>query len=309
MRDDPGTLRTLLAGPEPLVAPLALDPLSARAAAAAGFRALYVGGGALGYRTTFSEATLGLQELLDVGVAIRAACDLPLILDGTCGWGDPMHLGRTIAATETAGFAAIEIEDQILPKRAHHHIDIEHLIPQDLMVQKIQAAVAARSNPDFVIIARTNACRTDGLDEAVRRVRAYRDAGADLLLVITRSPQQLLEVGQATGGPLVCMPAAGIPSLPAGLDELGRLGYRLVVDAMTPLLAATKALRLAYQAIAAGRPDPTFGGSYRDEVDRIHELIGLDAMLDIERRTVETATVGAAVEAAVKVDELAAVDS
>lgn len=199
-----------------------------------------------------------------------------------------MHLGRTIAATEAAGYAAIEVEDQILPKRAHHHVDVEHLIPQDLMVQKIEAAVAARSNPDFVIIARTNACRTDGLDEAVRRAHAYREAGADLLLMITRTPQQLLEVGRAVPGPLVCMPAAGIPSLPVGLPELADYGYRLVVDALTPLLASTRALQLAYAAIADGRADPTFGTDYRGEVNRIHELIGLEAMLDVERRTVET---------------------
>jgi 2-methylisocitrate lyase-like PEP mutase family enzyme len=83
--------------------------------------------------------------MCQAGLEIRTVCPLPLILDGACGWGDPMHIHRTIAMTEAAGFCAIEIEDQILPKRAHHHIRIEHMIPQELMVAKIAEAVAARA--------------------------------------------------------------------------------------------------------------------------------------------------------------------
>ena len=107
-------------------------------------------------RAMVTEANLTLTEMVRIGLDIRTASRLPLILDGACGWGDPMHLHRTINMVEAAGFAGIEIEDQLLPKRAHHHIGIEHLIPMELMAAKIRGAVRARRDPKFVIIGRTN---------------------------------------------------------------------------------------------------------------------------------------------------------
>jgi methylisocitrate lyase len=107
-----------------------------------------------------------------------------------------MHVRRTIAMSEAAGFAAIEIEDQLIPKRAHHHIGIEHMIPSELMEAKIRAAVAARRDPDFVIIGRTNALRSAGLDEALRRAEAYKRAGADMLYVSGRRADDLRALGE-----------------------------------------------------------------------------------------------------------------
>src|SRR5947209_8418984 len=124
-------LRRLLAGPEPVYAPLVFSPISALLAEQAGFRALYLGGGSMGYIKAGTEANLSLTEMAQAAVDIRTVCRLPLILDGACGWGDPMHVARSIAMSEAAGFAAIEIEDQIMPKRAHHHIGIEPLIPSE----------------------------------------------------------------------------------------------------------------------------------------------------------------------------------
>ena len=92
----------------------------------------------MGYVKCGTEANLSLTEMCQAGLEIRVACPLPLILDGACGWGDPMHVRRTIQMSEAAGFAAIEIEDQLMPKRAHHHIGIEHLIPIELMVAKVR---------------------------------------------------------------------------------------------------------------------------------------------------------------------------
>ena len=125
--------RRLIAGPEPVYAPLVFNPVSALLAQAAGFRALYLGGGSMGYLKAGTEANLSLTEMAQAALDIRTVCPLPLILDGAGGWGDPMHVRRTIMASEAAGFAAIEIEDQLLPKRAHHHIGIEHMIPSALM--------------------------------------------------------------------------------------------------------------------------------------------------------------------------------
>src|SRR5262245_26659995 len=131
------SLKAQLDGPRPITAPLVLNPLMARMAESAGFPAGYLGGGATGFLKVALEANLNLTEMCQAAIDIHAVSALPLILDGACGFGDPMHMHRTIGMTEAAGFAAIEIEDQLMPKRAHHHIGIEHMIPQELMVAKI----------------------------------------------------------------------------------------------------------------------------------------------------------------------------
>jgi 2-methylisocitrate lyase-like PEP mutase family enzyme len=280
-------LRELIARDVPVVAPLVLDPISAKLAESAGFEAMYLGGGSMGYLKTATEANLSLTEMAQAALEIRTASSLPLILDGTCGWGDPMHLHHTIAMSEAAGFAAIEIEDQLLPKRAHHHIDVEHLIPTELMTQKIAEAVAARRDPAFIIVARTNACRTDNLDEALRRAEAYKRAGADMLLILQKDPEQARDIGERIEGPLFYLTLAGVTSIGMSLAEMGQLGYKIVVDPVTPFLARQRALRLAYQAIAAGAPDPTLDGEYREEGRMVHDTIGLEQLLEVERRTVE----------------------
>jgi len=280
-------LRKLIAREVPPVVPLALDPISAKLAQRAGFEALYLGGGTLGYVQTCTEANLSLTQMAQAGLEIRAACDLPLILDGACGYGDPMHLHHTIAMSEAAGFAAIEIEDQLIPKRAHHHIGIEHLIPTDMMVHKVRESVAARRDSDFIIIGRTNACRSVGVDEALRRSEAYRRAGADMLLVLPKTPEEARTIGERIEGPLVYMMLGGLQSMGMTVAELGQLGYKLVLESITPFYARQKALRLCYEALAQGLPDPTVLGTYKEEDRFIHEAIGLDALLEVERRTVE----------------------
>jgi len=283
------TLRQLIEGTEPVQAPLVFNPLTARLAEQAGFKALYLGGGSMGYIKGGTEANLSLTEMCQSALDIRTVCNLPLILDGACGWGDPMHVRRTIAMSEAAGFAGIEIEDQILPKRAHHHIGIEHIIPTELMVAKIEAALSARRSRDFIVIARTNATRMHGLDEALRRAEAFRKAGADMLLVLAKTPDQVATIGKAIGGPLVLL-ASGDARAASGLSpsELGTLGYKLLIDASTPLMAANRALRDCYAAMIAGKPDPLLGaGGAKVEQERIHAAIGLEDMLEIERRTVE----------------------
>ncbi|MDX1542077.1 MAG: isocitrate lyase/PEP mutase family protein, partial [Geminicoccaceae bacterium] len=221
--------RMIARGSEPVIAPGVFDPLSAKLAEAAGFKALYLAGGVLGYVKVVTEATLTLTELVQTGLEIRTITDLPLILDGVCGFGEPMHLHRTIALSEAAGFAAIEIEDQLIPKRAHHHVGHEHLIPMAEMVQKVEEAVAARRDPGFLIIARTNAVRADTMDEALRRAEAYRAAGADMLWVLHKTPDDVRTIGERLGPPLMYQALGG------GLDTIGftpaemhDLGYRLI---------------------------------------------------------------------------------
>jgi methylisocitrate lyase len=107
----------LMRGNELIIAPVALNPIMARLAEEAGFKALYLSGGSLGWLKCVTEANLTLPELAAVGLDMRAVCQLPIVLDAGGGWGDPVHVHRTIALAEAAGFAAIELEDQLLPRR------------------------------------------------------------------------------------------------------------------------------------------------------------------------------------------------
>src|ERR1700752_4275385 len=167
------TLKDLIRGNDLIVAPVGCNSIMARMAEDAGFKAIYLSGGTLGWGKCVTEGNLTLPEMAEVAVDIRAACKLPLVLDAGGGWGDPVHVHRTIALAEAAGFAAIEIEDQLLPRRVEHHVGIDHLVPTDFMLKKIAAARAARTDPDLLIIARTNARRAGGIEEAIRRGEAF----------------------------------------------------------------------------------------------------------------------------------------
>jgi 2-methylisocitrate lyase-like PEP mutase family enzyme len=284
-------LRQLIAGDHPVKAPLVINPMTAKLAEAAGFQALYLGGGALGYVKCVTEANLSATEMAQACLDIRTVTSLPIILDGGTGWGDPMHIHRTIGISEAAGFAAIEIEDQIVPKRAHHHIGIEHLVSTEMMVAKIEEAVAARRDPDFIIIGRTNASHIEGLDAALRRGEAYRKAGADMLWVLPTNIEEARIIGERLGGPLMCMnipPKSGSGETPLGPDELFALGYRIVADGILPLMAAHKAWRLVYEAMA--NDTPGLAASVTDngkEWALLHKTVDLAAKLAVEKRTVE----------------------
>jgi len=275
---------------EPVHAPLALNALMALQAERAGFEALYLGGGALGYEKVFLEANLSITELAQTGLEIASACSLPVILDGAAGFGDPMHMHRTIPLAEAAGFVAIEIEDQLLPKRAHHHVGIEHMIPSELMAAKVKESVAARNDDDFLIIARTNALRVTSRDDAIQRLEAYKRAGADALLTLARTPEDIRFVGERMDGPLVLLaPAGGIGQLDISMQEIGDLGYRLICDSQTVLLAQYQAAASVYAKLKADRfaPPPEGASGWHGIADSIHETIDLDNLLRIERETVE----------------------
>jgi len=284
------SLRALIQRPTPVTAPLVLNPLMARMAEAAGFPAGYLGGGSSGYQKVALEANLNVTEMCQTAIDIGAVSSLPLILDGACGYGDPMHMHRTIGMSEAAGFAAIEIEDQLVPKRAHHHVGIEHMIPMELMAAKVREAVAARRSPDFLVIARTNAMRASDMDDALRRGDAYRKAGADLLLLsMAHTPEQLRAIAERLGGPLMYLAGrGGLAGLGLTLADLGGLGYKIVADPSTPLLAAYAAWKKVYQELADG-----FGANVKTKPDwspveqDMLAVIQLEKLLAIERATVE----------------------
>ena len=283
-------IRDLMQGPVPVTAPLVLNPLMAKMVERAGFTAGYLGGGATGYAKVALEANLNVTEMCQAAIDIHAVSSLPLILDGACGYGDPMHMHRTIGMSEAAGFDAIEIEDQLVPKRAHHHVGIEHMIPLELMVAKVKEAVAARRDPDFLIIGRTNAVRASNMDDALRRGEAYRRAGADLLLLsMAHQPEQLRTISERLGGPLMYLAGrGGLAGLGLSLADLGGLGYKIVADPSTPLLAAYAAWKKVYEELADG-----FGANVKTKPDwspvekDMLGVIDLEKLLAIERATVE----------------------
>jgi methylisocitrate lyase len=219
---------------------------------------------------------------------LRAACPMPIVLDSGGGFGDPMHLHRTIALTQAAGFAAIEIEDQLLPRRVEHHVGIDHLVPTELAVAKIKEALAARTDPDLVIIARTNARRVGGLDDALRRCEAFHRAGADMLFCFTRDADELRIIGERLPPPLMCFaPPDGFAEFPLSKADLAGLGFRLAASSGSAFAAMVKAVRQSYACLAQDKPDPFMGpGGVEREMKAAQKTAGLDALLEVERRTV-----------------------
>src|SRR5262245_8587979 len=261
----------------------------ARMAQEAGFQAIYMSGGSLGWYKCVTEANITLPEMAQLAVDMRAACKLPIILDAGGGWGDPMHVHRTIRLTEAAGFAAIEIEDQLLPRRAEHHVGIEHLVPTELMVEKIKEAIAARTDPDLLIIGRTNARRLYGLDEALRRGEAFKRAGADLLFIFTRNAEEMRTVGERLPPPLMIFaPPDGFAEFALSGRDLASLGFRIAASSGTAFAAMVKAVRQSYECLAQGRIDPFIGkGNVEREMKAAMATTGLDRLLEIERRTMK----------------------
>ena len=283
------SLRERMQGAMPVTAPLVLNPLMAKMAEAAGFAAGYLGGGATGYQKVVLEANLNVTEMCQAALDIRAVSSLLLILDGACGYGDPMHMHRTVGMAEAAGFSAIEIEDQLVPKRAHHHVGIEHMIPMELMAAKVREAVAVRRSAEFLIVGRTNAVRASTMDDALRRGEAYRKAGADLVLLsMANQPEQLRLIAERLGAPLMYLAGrGGLAGLGMSLKDLGSLGYKIVADPSTPLLAAFVAWKKVYGELAND-----FGGAQvkTDWSPVEHEMLGvidIERLLAIERATVE----------------------
>jgi 2-methylisocitrate lyase-like PEP mutase family enzyme len=238
-------LRGLLAAGEPVVAPGAYDALSARLIEQAGFPAVYMTG--FGASASLlgrpDVGLLSFAEMVDHARRLVQAVDLPLIADADDGYGNHLNVMRTIREYEAAGVAALHIEDQVAPKRCGHMAG-KDVIPAGEMVEKVRAAVEARSG-DLVIIARTDARAVEGLDAALERGRAYREAGADVLFVEAPENEQEIEAIAAAfpDTPLVFNSVDGgrTPQLP--LARLGELGFRIVLRPVATLFAAARAVQ------------------------------------------------------------------
>lgn len=222
-------LRQRLAEGPILLAPGVFDPLSAKVVQRCGFEAVYVSGGAISRSLGYPDLGLvTMTEMLDRIAGICEATDLPVIADADTGYGNPLNVRRTVREWERAGVAALHLEDQVTPKKCGHYEGKALISPQE-MVQKIRAAVDARRN-GVVIIARTDARAVEGLDAALARARAYREAGADVLFVeAPQSVDEIETIARSLPGPLMINIFAGgkTPVVPAG--ELDRMGYRLAI--------------------------------------------------------------------------------
>ena len=276
-------LRELLETSPPVFAPVCLDPLMARTLEGLGYGAAYLSGGALGFQLAVSEALLTLTEVAEAARRITARSLIALIVDGGVGFGDALHASRAVAEIEATGAAAIEIEDQVAPKRAHHHKGVEHLVSLETMVGKLEAAVAARRDPDFLIIARTGAVRNESFEAAVERGRAYRAAGADLVMLRPETPEQWRDAVTAIDAPLAAMGSFG--SLTRA--EWEALGWPLVIDPFTGQvagwLAAREAARHFIEIGESGEDEAAIAAGY----EAIKQAAGMDALYAIEERTTE----------------------
>jgi 2-methylisocitrate lyase-like PEP mutase family enzyme len=227
-------------GGSPLILAGAPDALTARLIEELGFEAVYVTGAGVTNRH-LGVPDLGLitlSELADHVEAIRGAVEIPIVVDADTGFGGPLNVRRTVQVLERRGADAIQLEDQVFPKRCGH-FEGKETIPAEEMVAKLTAALDARRDDSLLIVARTDARQTHGLDEALERAELYREAGADMIFVeAPQSGEELAEVGRRLAGPLlVNMVEGGVtPVLPAA--ELGELGFSIVLYANAALRGA-----------------------------------------------------------------------
>jgi 2,3-dimethylmalate lyase len=280
-------LRELLAGPGPVVAPGAYDALSARLVEQAGFGVVYM----TGFGTTASllgrpdVGLLGGAEMVDNARRIVAAVDVPVIADADTGYGNAINVVRTVQSYEQAGVAGVHLEDQVMPKKCGH-MSGKAVIGADEMAGKIRAAVTARRDPDFLVIARTDAAAVEGLDAALARARAYADAGADLLFVeAPTSEDDIARVARELAGvaPLVFNWAEGGRTPPLSLDRIAELGFALVLFPIGTLLAATAGIRALLATLRTdGAPTAALPGL--PTFDEFTDLIGLPEIRSLEDR-------------------------
>jgi methylisocitrate lyase len=279
------TLRQRIAQPDILVVPGAADALTARLIEQAGFEAVYATGAGFA-NAALAVPDLGLPTMTEVVQHTQHLADavtIPLIVDADTGYGNALNVMRTVRELERAGAAAIQIEDQVNPKRCGHFAGKE-VVSVDEMRSRIRAAVEARRDPDLVLIARTDARAVESLDSAINRSRAYVDAGADVIFVeAPRSIEELRALPTAIPAPLLAnMVEGGLTPL-LSATELQELGYRLVIFANTTLRVATKAVQDALAELRRA-------GTSRGLLERMlgweerQRLVGLAEYQELDRR-------------------------
>ena len=247
-----GTLiRNALAEQGQLIMPGVYDALSAKIAARAGFEVIFITGYSLS-ATLLGEPDFGLLTQTEVVSAAQRICsvvDTPVIVDADTGYGNAINVIRTVQDLIRAGAAGMFLEDQIWPKRCGH-MRGKQVIPLDEQLKKLRAAVEARENSDFFIVARTDSRQALGLDEAITRGLAFKEAGADAVFIeAPESKEEMKLISEQVPGPLVAnMLERGVTPL-MGPKELNDLGFDLIVWPLAPLYSVAKSLTDVYTTL------------------------------------------------------------
>lgn len=238
-------LRQALTSERAVMAPGVVDAMYARLVAEAGFEAMYMtGAGTSATRLGYPDVgLLTMTEMVDNATRIADASDIPLIADADNGFGGPLNVRRAIQLYERGGVAAVHLEDQVLPKRCGH-LSGKQLVSAEDMVAKVKAAVDARIDPDFIVIARTDALALHGRNAAFDRAEMYREAGADVIFIESPLPDDLPHVAPRFPGiPLLYNMATSGKTPFLTRTEIEALGFKLIIYPNWLLLSACEAAR------------------------------------------------------------------
>ncbi len=280
------TLPELLRRDGCLVLPGVYDGISAKTATTVGFEALYMTGyGAVASALGVPDAGLAtFTEMLDRVRCIAGATVVPFIADGDTGYGGLLNVERTVRGYAAAGAAGIQLEDQEFPKKCGH-TEFRRVIAEADAVAKIRVAVDARPNPEFLIVARTDARYAEGLDSALHRAERFLEAGADVLFV--ESPESLEELRRVAetfrGAILLANMVEGGRTSYLSAGELAALGFKIAIFPVTALLTAAGAMKLCYahlrqHGIGTGSAAPMLSFS------EMNALMGFPAVHAFEKR-------------------------
>lgn len=245
-------LRGLIRAPGLIVAPGVYDGMSAALVQVAGFEAAYMTGAGVS-ASAVGVPDIGLAtmpELVGQAAVINRRLKVPLIADADTGFGDPTNVYRTVLEYERAGVAAIQLEDQVFPKRCGH-LDDKAVLDRAEFVQKIRAAIAARN--EMLVVARTDARATHGIDEALSRARDYAAAGADIIFV--EAPQSIDEISaipRAVDAPVLFNLVARGKSPDVSLDQLREFGYRIVIAPGVAMSGAMRGIEASLELLRNG---------------------------------------------------------
>jgi len=282
-------LRAILAAGDFVVAPGVFEMFSARIADRMGFKALYMTGYGISasYLGLADAGLVTYRDMVERARTIVQGTTTPLIADADTGFGGLLNVRETVRGYEAAGVQAIQIEDQEMPKKCGHTPDRRVVALEDA-VKRIEVAVEARRSDDFLVVARTDARTALGLEEAIRRARAFAKAGADILFVeAPESEDEFEKIGAELAGEAKLLanmvPTGRSPMLPA--ETLRRHGFSIAIYPSAGMGAACAALEAAYGWLLAhgsleGSPVPAF------DMQRLHELVGFADVWEFERRHV-----------------------
>lgn len=288
-------LREMINRPGLFACPGVYDPLTARIAERTGFRVIDLPGSALGYATTMIEPNLSLEDMAEATRSITSAVNIPLIVDAGAGFGEPAHVIHTVQVLEHAGAAGMHLEDQIFPKRFSYHEGVEHTIPAKAMIDKIKYAIEGRRDPDFVIVARTDTILTNGFAEGVRRANLYLEAGAQMIMLFPRTPEEVRQLPKEVHGPINWVQSFRPDQPPEfPLQDLQALGGDKDVKGSYKVVNYPHVIYAAYQAVrdilvhlhetgTTGMDRNVFAAVQKD----VREAVNLQENIHIESLTTE----------------------